>query len=110
MALAASVGRIVPGHDFGGGTPLRVVGPGVIRRRDGSEAIPTLAAAPAAVDAWQKLDSQLATIDAIGRIAAQFGCRTARFPLIEEYTLGDGFRLHDAAIWCCDGPNLVVDL
>jgi hypothetical protein len=31
------------------------------------------------------------------------------FPLIEEYTLGDGFRLEDRAIWCADGLDLESD-
>ena len=59
---------------------------------------------PAAIAAWQHLDGHLATIDTIGRIAAQFGCRTAQFPMIEEYALGDGFRLDDRAIVATDGP------
>ena len=29
--------------------------------------------------------------------------------LIEEYSLGDNFRLDDRAIWCADGPNLEAD-
>ena len=66
-------------------------------------------AKPAAVTAWQGLDTHLATIDTIGRIAAQFGPRTGNFPQIEEYALGDGFRLDDRAIWCTDGPNLELD-
>ena len=40
---------------------------------------------PAAVTAWQGLDTHLATIDTIGRIAAQFGPRTGDFPVINEY-------------------------
>ena len=66
-------------------------------------------AKPAAVTAWQGLDTHLATIDTIGRIAAQFGPRIGNFPQIEEYALGDGFRLDDRAIWCTDGPNLELD-
>jgi hypothetical protein len=66
-------------------------------------------AKPAAVTAWQGLDTHLATIDTIGRIAAQFGPRTGNFPQIEEYALGDGFRLDARAIWCTDGPNLELD-
>ena len=29
--------------------------------------------------------------------------------MIEEYANADGFRLHDVAIFCTDGPNLAVD-
>lgn len=65
-------------------------------------------AKPAAVTAWQGLDTHLATIDTIGRIAAQFGPRTGNFPQIEEFALGDGFRLDDRAIWATDG-QLVSD-
>ena len=60
-------------------------------------------AKPAALSAWQKLDGHLAVITAIGAIAARFGCRTARFRLIEEYTLADNFRLDDRPLFCCDG-------
>jgi hypothetical protein len=60
-------------------------------------------AKPAALSAWQKLDSHLAVIASIGAIVAQFGCRTARFRLIEEYTLVDNFRLDDRPLFCCDG-------
>ncbi len=60
-------------------------------------------ASSAAVKLWQGLDANLAVIEAVARIAAQFGCRLAKFPLIEEYTLGDGFRLDDRALFCCDG-------
>ena len=62
-------------------------------------------AEPVALSAWQTLEDHLAVIAAIGAIAAQFGCRIARFPLIEEYTLADNFRLMTArssaatAIW-----------
>lgn len=67
-------------------------------------------AKPAAIAAWQQLDGHIATLEQIGRrIAATFGPRNGHFPLIEEYALGDGFRLHDAAICCTDGPNLESD-
>ena len=62
-----------------------------------------------ALQAWQSLDGHLATITSIAAIASQFGCRTAKFPLIEEYAQGDGFRLDDRAIWCCDGDNIAID-
>jgi hypothetical protein len=65
-------------------------------------------AEPVAMSPWQTLEDHLAVIAAIGAIAAQFGCRIARFPLIEEYTLADNFRLDDRAIFCCDG-NLEAD-
>jgi hypothetical protein len=29
--------------------------------------------------------------------------------LIEEFSLGDNFRLDGRAIWCCDGPSLEGD-
>ena len=65
-------------------------------------------AKPAALTAWQTLEEHLAVIAAIGAIAAALGPRLGKFPLIEEYTLGDGFRLDDRAIWCTDG-NLEAD-
>ena len=66
-------------------------------------------AKPAAIAAWQHLDGHIATISAISRVASQFGPRKGNFPQIEENALGDGFRLDDRAIWCCDGPNLEAD-
>jgi hypothetical protein len=66
-------------------------------------------AKPVAVGVWQKLDGHIAALDAVGRVAASFGPRTGNFPLIAEYALGDGFRLDDRALWCCNGPNLVAD-
>jgi hypothetical protein len=62
-------------------------------------------AKPAAVTAWQQLDGHLAAINASGAVAASFGPRTGNFPLIEEYALGDGFRLEDRAIFCANGPQ-----
>jgi hypothetical protein len=61
-------------------------------------------ARPKAVAAWQGLGEHLAQIEAISRIAAQFGCRIAPFPMITEFALGDGFKLDDRAIMCTDGP------
>ena len=61
-----------------------------------------------ALDAWQSLDTHLAVITDIAAIAAQFGCRLGKFALIEEYSLGDGYKLDDRAMWCCDG-ELVTD-
>jgi hypothetical protein len=66
-------------------------------------------AQPAALAVWQGLDEHLSVIDRIGGIAAQFGPRNGNFPLIEEYTAGDGFRLEDRAIWCADVPDLESD-
>lgn len=65
-------------------------------------------AKPAAVSAWQSLDDHLATINSIASIAAQFGPRGGRFPLITEYSLGDNFRLDDKAILATNG-DLVAD-
>jgi len=62
-------------------------------------------AQPAALAVWQGLDEHLSVIDRIGLVPAQFGPRNGNFPLIEEYTLGDGFRLEDRAISCADGPT-----
>jgi hypothetical protein len=64
---------------------------------------------PAVITAWQGLNSHLKVIGAIAGIASQFGCRTAIFPQITEYPLGDGFRLDDRAVMCCDGPSLAAD-
>jgi hypothetical protein len=50
-------------------------------------------AEPGLIEAWQQLDGHLAIINSIGAIASQFGCRTARFPLIEEYALAESFHL-----------------
>ena len=55
------------------------------------------------------LDGHLAGLDRIGAIGAAFGPRTGNFPLIDEYTLGDGFRLEDRALFCTNGPNLEAD-
>jgi len=66
-------------------------------------------AQPAALAVWQGLDEHLSVIDRIGLVPAQFGPRNGNFPLIEEYTLGDGFRLEDRAISCADGPDLESD-
>lgn len=66
-------------------------------------------AKPEAVTAWQALDGHLAGLDRIGAIGAAFGPRTGNFPLIDEYTLGDGFRLEDRALFCTNGPNLEAD-
>jgi len=60
-------------------------------------------ASPAAVKAWQQLDTCINKLDQIGYIASQFGPRTAAFALIEEYTLADNFHLHDRAIFCSTG-------
>jgi hypothetical protein len=60
-------------------------------------------AEPGLVEAWQQLNSHLATINAIGGIAAQFGPRLGKFPLITEYANADNFRLDDRAIVCTDG-------
>ena len=60
-------------------------------------------AKPEAVTAWQALDGHLAGLDRIGAIGAAFGPRTGNFPLIDEYTLGDGFRLEDRALCCTNG-------
>ena len=65
-------------------------------------------AKPGALSAWQQLDTHLAVITSIAAIAAQFGPRLGKFPLVVEYALGDGFRLDDRAIWCADG-NLEAD-
>jgi hypothetical protein len=67
-------------------------------------------AQPAAIKLWQQLDGHLAIVNAIGVLAAQFGCRTAAlFPQITEYPLGDNFRIDDRALMCCDSPNLEAD-
>ena len=61
-------------------------------------------AKPEALSAFQALDGHLAQIEAIGRIAAQFGPRTGNFPMITEYALSDGYKLDDRAIMATDGP------
>jgi hypothetical protein len=61
-------------------------------------------AKPAALAAWQGLDGHLAQIEAIGRIAAQFGPRTGDFPMVSEYALADNYRLDDRAVIATDGP------
>lgn len=65
-------------------------------------------AKPGAIDAWQKLDGHIAVIASIAAIAAQFGPRLGKWPLVTEYSLGDGFRLDDRALFCADG-ELVAD-
>jgi hypothetical protein len=62
----------------------------------------------ALVDAWKTLNDHLRVINQIAAIAAQFGPRLGWFPQVEEYALGDGFRLDDRAIMCTDG-ELVSD-
>ena len=62
-----------------------------------------------AVTFWPQLDGHIATLDAIGRIPAQFGCRTGNFPQFEAFALGDGFRLEGRAIFCANGPNEQAD-
>ena len=66
-------------------------------------------AKPEAVTAWQSLDGHLATVSAIGAIAAQFGPRVGNFPLIVEYALADNFRIDDRAVFCADGPHIEID-
>ena len=66
-------------------------------------------AKPEAVTAWQALDGHLATVSAIGAIAAQFGPRVGNFPLIVEYALADNFRIDDRAVFCADGPHIEID-
>jgi hypothetical protein len=63
---------------------------------------------PETITAWQQLPEQLAVINAVSAVASQFGCRTARFPLVEEYALADNYKLDDRALWCADG-QLVSD-
>jgi hypothetical protein len=65
-------------------------------------------AEPGVIKAWQSLDSHLRVINQIAAIATHFGPGLGWFPQIEEYTLGDGFRLADRAIMCTDG-ELVRD-
>jgi hypothetical protein len=69
---------------------------------------PRTSAQPAAVKAWQQLDGHIAAIDAVGRAAAQLGCRTGHFSQIEVYSLADNFRLDDRALFCTDG-QLIAD-
>jgi len=59
---------------------------------------------PAALATWQGLDTYLGVIEAIGRIAAQFGPRTGDFPAVSEYALADNYRLDDRAFIATGGP------
>jgi hypothetical protein len=52
---------------------------------------------------WQRLDTHLGVIEAIGRIAAQFGPRTGDFPAVSEYALADNYRLDDRAVMATGG-------
>jgi hypothetical protein len=63
---------------------------------------------PELVQAWQQLDEHLRVVARIGAIAAQFGPRLGNYAQIEEYPLGEGFRLDDRAIMCTAG-SLVTD-
>jgi hypothetical protein len=65
-------------------------------------------AKPQALSAFQALDGHLGVIEAIGLIAAQFGCRTCGFPQVTEYALGDNYKLDDRAIMATNG-QLVAD-
>ena len=59
---------------------------------------------PAVVTAWQGLNAHLAVVTRIAAIASAFGCRTAQFPMLTEYSLGDNFQLEDRALMATDGP------
>jgi len=61
------------------------------------------AATPEAIAAWQGLESHINTLNEIGWVAAQFDPRTQAFALVDEYALGDNFRIHDRAIFCSTG-------
>lgn len=63
---------------------------------------------PATITAWQSLDGHLLVIGKIAAVASQFGPRLGQFPLITEYSLADGFRLEDRALFATDG-GLEVD-
>jgi hypothetical protein len=63
---------------------------------------------PELVTAWQGLDAHLGVIKTIAAVASSFGPRLGKFALIEEFALGDNFKLDDRAIFCCGG-DLVTD-
>jgi hypothetical protein len=63
---------------------------------------------PELIAAWKTLNQHLRVINQIAAIASQFGPRLGWFGQVEEYALGDGHKLDDRALMCCDG-ELVSD-
>lgn len=66
-------------------------------------------ASPAAVKLWQQLPEHLTAVAQTAAIASQFGCRTARFPLIVEYSLAENRLIDDRALLCADGNSIAID-
>ena len=67
-------------------------------------------ASPEALMGVAAAAEHLGTLTAIAAVAAQFGCRTARFPLITEYAGAYNSRIYDRArFFRRDGPNLALD-
>jgi hypothetical protein len=64
---------------------------------------------PELVAVWQGLKAHIAAVSAIGDVARQFGPRLGNFPAITEYSLAEGFRVDDRALFCCGGPSLALD-
>ena len=69
-----------------------------------STAESVLSSAPSeVVGMWQGLGDHLAVIARIALVAREFGPRLGDFPMIREFTGGDGHTLADEAIMVADG-------